>query len=184
MKIKNTLCILAVSTIMMACGGNQQKDATESNSETEGTENASEMDLNTMAEVDLSDFDLNASIYIPDDSKGKPEINTTNFGSIQIVVGKDYGIEIVPFGLTVSEKKEELEGDLVYDIEYLSESDNSIYFKRTIKDSDVKAEFHFFMTKEINGDLIEIKSLNQTYSERAIEKMIQSAKSLEEKPTA
>mgnify|MGYP000053011192 CR=1 FL=1 len=44
----------------------------------------------------------------PDETKGSPEVTATEWGGVEIMVGKNYGVEITPAGLTVAEKKEEL----------------------------------------------------------------------------
>jgi hypothetical protein len=172
--------ILMASLFLFSCGG-----TTETKEESNNTEELSTESYEGMTEVNLSEFGLEATIQIPDESKGKAEITETSFGSIQIVVGQNYGIEIVPFGLSIDEKKEELAGDLVYNVEYLTENPTLIEFKRTIKESDVEEEYHFFMSKELNGEVYEIKSISEmSFKKFALKSMVNSAKSLKMKNPA
>ncbi len=172
--------VLIASLFLFSCGG-----TAETKEESNSTEELSAESYEGMTEISLSEFGLEATIQIPDESKGKAEITETSFGSIQIVVGKNYGIEIVPFGLSIDEKKEELAGDLVYNVEYLTENPNLIEYKRTIKESDVEEEYQFFMNKELNGEVYEIKSISEmSFKKFALKSMVNSAKSLKMKNPA
>ena len=183
MKKLQLFSLIISAFVLFSCGGNSIPTAEEESQEKAMTEDAEEM--KDMEMIDLSEYDISASLYIPDANKGKPEFHATDWGSLELSVGKKYGIEIVPFGLTLDEKKGELEGDLVYKVEYLKEDPNYFIYKKSIADSDVEAEFHFFMNVELDGDVYEIKNLSdQPYSEKAIEKMIQSAASLAVKSPA
>lgn len=177
-----TIKYLGFATLLLsliACGGNtstEKENSEETISQEAGTE---KNDLTGMHQVDLSAYNLNASMYVPDDSKGKTTIATSSWGSIEISNGNTFALEIVPFGMSLAEKKEELAGDLVYTIEYLKENDQLIVYKKSIKDSETEAEYHFFMNVEIDGEIVEIKnSMEGSFSQRNIEKMVESARSL------
>jgi len=180
MKISRLLYTTAVISILFACNNAPSENATEEN--VEETSEKKEVDLSGMEEIDLSEYDLLATMLVPDESKGNREIGFTEAGNILIKVGSRYGIEIVPFGMTVAEKKEELAGGLVYNIGFIEETENSILYSKTIKDSEIEAETHFFYSAEINGELIEIKSLDGSpFSSGMIKKMLASAKSIKGK---
>lgn len=180
-KLKYTgLVVLAVT--LFACG-NAATEETESTSVETAVE-STENNYEGMEMVDLNGYDIPASIYIADGSKGKPDFRTTGWESLEIEVGKNFGIEIIPFGLTVAEKRTELEGDLVYEIEYLEEAPDKIVYRKTIKDSEVEPEVHFFFNKDLNGDNYTVKSLNKPYNKREIENMMIAAKSLSAKDPA
>ena len=176
MKLLNNLILATVVTLAFACGSgstneSESDNASESKAATEG-----------IKQIELSEYELNAQISVPDDSKGKAEVIATDWGSIEINVADWYGIEIVPYGITIAEKKAELTSDLVYSIDYLVEDENLILYKKTIADSDVDPEFHFFMTTEIDGELVEVKSsADKTFTKKQVEKMINSAKTLSPK---
>ncbi|MEQ8625510.1 MAG: hypothetical protein RJQ00_03745 [Vicingaceae bacterium] len=179
MKLLNQLIIATVVSLAFACGNgstNESEDEklSENNLQTEG-----------MKQIDLSEYELNATISVPDESKGEAEVVATDWGSIVISISDWYGIEIVPFGISIEEKKAELTADLVYSVEYLTEEENLIMYKKTIAESDVDPEFHFFMTTEINGELVEVKSAgDQTFTKKQVEAMINSAKTLSQKVDA
>lgn len=179
MKLLNQLIIVTAVSLAFACGNGSTNESegeklSENNVETEG-----------MKQVDLSEYELNASISIPDDSKGKAEIISTDWGSIEINVSDWYSIEIVPYGISIAEKKAELASDLVYSVEYLTEEENLILYKKTIAESDVDPEFHFFMTTEVDGELVEVKSAgDKAFTKKQIETMISSAKTLSQKVEA
>ena len=160
---------------LIACGGGENSSKENTTDESAMSEESKrEADYKGMEMLDLTPYDIYASIYIPDASKGKPEISTTDWGSIEIVVGKNYGVEVAPAGLTVEEKKAELEADLVYSIEYIEDSPDKIVYKKVIKQmaensDDYKPEVHFFMNVDTGGEMFEVKSLNNEYREKAIQ---------------
>jgi hypothetical protein len=136
-----------------------------------------------LMEVDLSDYNIMATIMIPDESKGKAVIEENSMGGVDIQVGDRYGVIINPFGLTKEEFKNDLMDNGVYQIELKEESDMHFLYKRMITDADIEPEFHFFMNKEINGELYEIKSMpDKGFSEGAQDQMYESAQTLKEKP--
>ncbi len=181
MKKLKYICLFVLSISLFACGGETKStegETTESNTESSST------DFKGMELVELSQYGIDASIYIADATKGKQDLRLTDQESLEIEVGKRYGVEIVAYGLTVAEKKEELAGDLVYEIEYIEDSPNKIVYKKTIKDNEVEPEVHFLLTTELNDEPYTVQSLNKVYNEKAIQKMITSAESLTAKKPA
>lgn len=170
-----SISLIGLALLFSACEGNA-----DSNTEVEGTETnettteSSEENLNA---IDLGEYDLPGNISIPTDESGKAEISTTDWGSVEIRVGNRYGVELVPFGMSVDEVRAELESDLVYEINFIETTENLLFYEKKIKDSDIDAEYHFFYTTEFDGDILEIKSLGESYSKSAVESMIVSAKS-------
>ncbi len=167
--------VIAVSFV--ACGGDAKSTDTSSPETTEPAETKVE-DYKGMELANLSDYGVDGSLQIPDKSKGPQKIQTSSIESIEIMVGNAFGIEVITFGQTVAEKKTELDGDLVYRIEYIEETPEKLLYKKTLKDSDIDPEFHFYLTKNINGELFSVQSLNKVYKQKWVEKMIVSAESL------
>tara|TARA_B110000503_G_C7131325_1_gene406925 strand:+ start:1294 stop:1608 length:315 start_codon:yes stop_codon:yes gene_type:complete len=98
---------------------------------------------------------------------------------VTVEVSDKFGIDINPFGLKVSEKKEELNGDLVYTIEYIEDTADKIIYKKSITDNEeIEAEYQFYLTKSIGGELFSLQSLPKVFSQKAIDKMILSAESV------
>lgn len=175
-KIKYTsLFVLAFA--LFACGDKTPESTEETVTETVVEEN----NYKGMEMVDLTAYDIPASIYIADKDKGKQVFNPTSRESLEIEVGKKFGIEITPFGFSVAEKKEELSNSLVYSVEFIEDSPNKIVYKKTIPESDLDPEFHFFYTTSMNGDTYSVESLNKAYTEKSIQKMVSAAESLEYK---
>jgi len=174
MKKLKFIGLFALSMSVFACGGGESPEAG-----SEAVETASaEVDYKGMEWTDLTEFGVNASLQIPNGDKGPQRIQNSATESVEIIVGTSYGIEVIPFGLTVEEKKAGLDGDLVYTIEYLEDTPDKVVYKKTIKDTDVEPEFHFLLMKEIDGESYSIQSLNKAYKQRWIEKMVISAESL------
>lgn len=178
MKIKKYLLIAAVTIFAAACDQKAEKD----DSKQADTEETTENDYSQMQVVSLDDYNVPAKIYLPNTSKGKALISELSSGGVEIIIGDHFGIEIIPFGLSKEEFKAELNGDLVYTIDYLEENEQSILYKKTIKDSEVDAEFHFFLEKDLNGDVYELKSLREMeFNESAAKQMLKAAKSFQSK---
>ena len=168
---------LALSISLIACGGGDTPKK-ENTNETEISESKSP-DYSNMEKVDLTAFGVYASIQLPKAEKGPHKMENTATESVTIEVSDKFGIEITPFGLTVAEKKKELDGGLVYTIEYMEESENKLIYKKSIAESDeVEDEYHFFLTKSVDGELYSIQSLPKAFREKSIEKMIISAESV------
>ncbi|MEQ8910369.1 MAG: hypothetical protein RIC95_14325 [Vicingaceae bacterium] len=182
MKIFKISIFFVFALALIACGGNStSNNSTEAK---EGKQTASEEKANysNMKQLDLAEYNVPAFIYVLNESKGRQKIEETAYGSVQIEVGDRFGIEIVPFGLSLAEFKDELENDMVYQIESIEEGENYFIYKKTIANSGTEAEYHFFLSTELEGDLYEVKSMNEKeFGKGAIEQMLNSAKSLSSK---
>lgn len=166
---------------MMACGSGETNSDANAETASENSEGSSE-DYSGMREVDLSDYGISASIMTPPETKGKLEIEETSFGSLVIKVGDKFGVEIVPFGLTIAEAKEEMDQGGLYQIEILEEGENHLLYKKSIPDSEVQEEFHIFMNVEMNGEIYEIKSLAEIeLKEAQARNILKAAKSFKAK---
>lgn len=171
MKTLNKFILLGLVAGIVACGN---KEEPKNSPEVEDTIEEA-VDLSGMEEVSLSDYQMEASIYIPNNKK--PEIMGTDWGSTEIRVGEYFGLEILPSGISVAEFKEQLATDLVYTIAYIEDSENLVIYTKSIEGSDIKAEHHFFMNVEVKGELFEIKSLAEMgFSKLSVEKMVNAAK--------
>ncbi|MFT6166893.1 MAG: hypothetical protein ACJAV5_001431 [Vicingaceae bacterium] len=169
---------LAMSISILACGGGDSTK-TDSDGQTEVTDSPS-ADYSNMEQISLFDFGVDANIQLPKEDKGPRKIETSATGSVTVEVSDKFGIDINPFGLTVSEKKEELNGDLVYTIEYIEDTADKIIYKKSITDNEeIETEYHFYLTKSIGGELFSVQSLPKVFSQKAIDKMILSAESVD-----
>ena len=177
--MKNSYLILFTASLMsFAACESTKSDKEETTVETEEVTADEAADYSGMQKLDLSDYAIAGSLYIPNENKGKAKINETAYGSVQIVVGDRFGLEIVPFGQSLEEKKAELSNDLVYELNVIEEDENYMMFEKSIKESDVEPEYHFFMNVELDGEIYEIKSItDNAYSKAAVESMLKSAQS-------
>lgn len=179
---KPYLTLLIVSLIHLAACENSTSQKEESANETTEVKSDAEANYQGMKQVDLTDYTIPASLYIPDEKKGVAKISETAYGSVQIEVGDRFGLEIVPFGQSLKDKKADLANDLVYTVNIIEEDENYVLFEKSIKDSDIEAEYHFFMNVELDGELYELKSVSdKAYSKAAAESMLKSAKSFSPK---
>ena len=176
--IRLTLSTLIISALF-ACSSGGGNDTTADGADSTQVENAAAEDYSDMTEVNLSEYGIAASIMVPGENKGKLEMEETSWGSITLKVGDKFGIEIVPFGLTLEEMKAEMDQGGVYQIEIIEEDPNYLLYKRSIPNAEVKDEYHFFMYKEINGESYEIKSMaDMELKELAARTALKAAKSL------
>jgi len=174
MKKLQLISALAIAMSLIACGGGES-----SGTDNVETSDSTSVDYSNMEQVNLFDFGVDANIQLSKEDKGPRKIQNSATESVTIEVNDKFGIEINPFGLTVAEKKEELDGDLVYTIEYIEETADKIVYKKSITDNEeIEAEHHFFLTKNIGGELYSVQSLPNVFSKKAIDKMIVSAESL------
>ena len=158
---KTNIVFLGLAIIgITACGPSEEKANKEDlkNDTVESAEKNTPADLTDMEEVDLSEAGLPLSIFIPNNN-GKPEIKATEWGSIEIRIADNFGLEIVPSGISVEERKTELNNDIVYTYNFIEDSPLLITYEQSIPDSGVEPEHHFFMNTEIAGELIEIRSI-------------------------
>jgi len=84
MKNLRFTAVLAISLGLFACGGNSA-ETTEENATTTETP---AVDYKGMEMVDLSEYDVPASMYLADQSKGKRDIRMSEMGTTQVEVAR------------------------------------------------------------------------------------------------
>ena len=155
---------------LFACG-----NGGESTGEDESTEKASTM---KGAVTDLSPYGLNCVITLPDGESSQLEINTNDWGGVEIVKGETFMIEMANGDGDLALLKSDLEGDLVYQAEVIEETPEYLLYKREIPGSGMDPEYHFLYVFNNGGDIIEIQNMKSAnFNEEAIRKMLESAKS-------
>jgi len=156
---------------LTSCGNEKTEDAP-----TEDTA----IDLKDFEELDLSRWGFNISLMVPNsDENGSPQITLTEMGSIQVVVGSGFGIEIMYGEGDIELLKTDLKEDLVFSSEILKEEKNALIYTQDIPNSGVKTQNHFFYTTKLNADTYEVRDLMEgVYGEGMIEKMLAAAKSI------
>lgn len=183
MKSSKLILTAAISSAFLftACssGGGNAEAGTESDSLSTASEVVE--DYSDMQEVDLSEYGMMASVFVP--KSGKVEMVETSWGSVEIMVGDKFGMEVVPFGFTIAEKKDELKQSSVFETEIIEDKDNYFLYKKTIPNSEIMEEYHFFLNQTIDGEIYEVKSMaDLELKEAQARKVLKAAKSLKAKP--
>jgi hypothetical protein len=148
MKKLPLLSLLLIAFVAFSCGGGEKSE--NQSSEKVATETLpSSLARGTML-LDLSDYFIPFSLYVPDSNRGIPNILETGYGETEIEVGTTFHIMVAEGG-NVADKKVSLAGELMYTNEIIEEGTDFMLYKSTIKDSHLEPEFHFYAVKQING---------------------------------
>lgn len=179
----NFVIYLLVSASLLACGGNGEgKGENESSDSTMVEGQSADIDLSSMQELDLREFGLGANIYLPKD-QGKLIVEESAYGTIVVELGERFAMEVVPFAENIVDKRNELEQGSVFQIEVLEERKDYMFYKKYIPGSEVLEEYHFYLTKEIDGEIVAVKTLDDMeLKEGAARKILESAKTLSSLP--
>lgn len=184
MKLKHIFLFTATFGLV-ACGSGGEQNEQASTDSTKVINQATDADYGQMQEVKLNDFGLMASIYLPSENKGPLMVKESSYGTIVMKVGERFGLEVVPFGLSIIEKRNELEQGTVFKIEVLEERQEYMLYRKFIPGSEVLEEFHIYLTKEIDGELIAVKSIDDMeLKEAQAREVLKSAKSLKAMPAS
>ena len=155
-----------------SCGDKTTNDAT--------TEDLEVTELKGYEEIDLSKWGFNLTMMIPNaEENGEPKIELTEMGSVQIVIGSSFGVEIMYGEGNIELLKKDLKEDLVFSSEILKEEENAIVYTQDIPDAGVKTQNHFFYKAQVGNDTFEVRDLMEgEYGEGMIEKMLTAAKTI------
>jgi hypothetical protein len=146
------------------------------------------------AKLTLSDFDFNASIFIPDETAGigasfKPIISHEEDFKWTISAGPNFTLFIEDYG-DYSSLMDEFEAKIsksdFFDISIISKKNGIILYQRSIKKntlSDASSKenhisFHLYAIKNINGIYYELKNKEEGNTKKVIELMEKSVESL------
>ena len=146
------------------------------------------------SKLTLSDFDFNASIFIPDETAGigasfKPIISHEEDFKWTISAGPNFTLFIEDYG-DYSSLMDEFEAKIsksdFFDISIISNKNGIILYQRSIKKntlSDASSKenhisFHLYAIKNINGIYYELKNKEEGNTKKVIELMEKSVESL------
>jgi hypothetical protein len=146
------------------------------------------------AKLTLSDFDFNASIFIPDETAGigasfKPIISHEEDFKWTISAGPNFTLFIEDYG-DYSSLMDEFEAKIsksdFFDISIISKKNGIILYQRSIKKntlSDASSKenhisFHLYAIKNINGIYYELKNKEEGDTRKVIKLMEKSVESL------
>lgn len=174
--------ILFTSFIMASCG----TDAATTDGTTDGKDStleATEIDLTGLREFDLTPYDLNAIIYIPEkyyttESQEQkfvqPDIEHNDGEALWIITipgEKYFNIEIEDWGTVAqsiaTEKADHIDKGNIYDFIYTEEGADYMVFSRLLKSENTTLSkedlqgmpnYHFYCVKNIDNSYITIKT--------------------------
>lgn len=160
---------IIVLTLTACGGGNEQVDNKVESEILKGYE-----------ELNLSEWGFNLKIMIPkSDIHGKPSVVLTERGTLEIIVGIDFGIEIMYGDGNIALLKQDLEEDLIFTSEIILEEKNALVYAQNIPDAGVQTQNHFLYRAEVGTEIFEVRDvIDSEYSSGMIEKMLESAKTI------
>ena len=156
-------------TTLISCGGDEVKENPQEQVQLKGFE-----------QLDLTKWGFNLTVMVPEaETHGDPEVTLTERGALEVLVGSDFGIEIMYGEGDLELLKMDLKDDLVFKSEIIKEEENALIYKQDIPDSGVKTQNHFFYKAVVGADTYEVRDiLEGEYGEGMIEKMLEAAKTL------
>jgi hypothetical protein len=113
------------------------------------------------------------------DMNGAAEVRLTERGTLEIVIGLDYGLEIVFGDGDIELLKTDLREGLVFNSEIVKEEKNALVYTQDIPNSGVKTQNHFMYRAEVGEKTYEVRDVSEReYGSGMIEKMLTSAKTI------
>jgi hypothetical protein len=154
-----------------ACGGDEAGNTDET---------VETVELKGYEELNLSEWGFNLTVMVPEaEIHGDPEVVLTERGALEIVVGLDFGLEIMFGEGDLELLKMDLKDDLVFTSEIVKEEENAIIYTQDIPDSGVKTQNHFLYKAEVGTDVYEIRDIvDGEFGSGMIEKMLEAAKTV------
>jgi len=171
--MKNFIYLILSVILFTACGEDSNVD-----SETEQTSGLEEYE-----EIDLTQWGFEMSIMVPNaEGNGDPEITLTERGALEILIGNDFGIEIMFGEGNLALLKADLKEDLVFTAKIVEEEEDALVYIQNIPNTEVKEQNHFFYKKSIGNDIYEVRDLiDGEYGLEMIKKMLAAAKTIKHK---
>lgn len=127
--------------------------------------------------IDFATHFYPLTMYIPDSSRGDVIISSDN-DILDVQVGDIFHVSIA-YGGDIANKKSELQADLLYKYEMISESDSILVYSQLLPDQSTTF-YHFYALRKMDGELYEIQDVSeeQTFSKKRIEKMVEFIKTI------
>lgn len=167
----------AILFTLASCGGGSSETSDEA---TDSTATVSDLPASLQrgsVEADLSDYFVNATITIPDESRGEHSITANDFGETRIKVGTIYDViiaELIEGDL--NSHIQMLNEDITFTNEIVEQGDDYILYKSSIANSSIDPVFHFYAIKTFDGIAYEIHDYNEEggYAESVARMMMES----------
>lgn len=162
---------ITISGLTIAsCGGNDQP----------AEEKIEKVVLKGYEELNLAEWGFNLTLMVPQaDFHGEPEVTLTEKGSLEVIVGLDFGLEIMYGDADFALLKSDLSEDLIFTSEILKEEEKAIIYAQKIEGAGVKTQNHFLFKAEIGTEVYEVRDVvGNEYGVGMIEKMLEAAKTI------
>lgn len=132
-----------------------------------------------MMEVDLTPHGFPVSIMIPDSTKGTPSITAQPWGAVEIKVGKHYQVSIAEGEGDIALAKSDVTSNDVNKLKrFLKDEPTLIFYESEI----TQPEYHFYTVVKTGNSSFVIEDIKgEVFSEKDVERMIESAKSIKAK---
>ena len=137
-------------------------------------------ELKGFEELDLSQWGFNLTVMVPNkELNGYPQVTLTERGALEVVVGADFGLEIMYGEGDIELLKMDLKEDLVFTSEITKEDSVSIIYTQDIPNSGVKTQNHFLYKAVVGKDIYEVRDiLDGEYGSGMIEIMLNAARTV------
>ena len=150
-----------------------------------GTEDT--VDLGNVNELDLNEYGYPLVISVPKASQSTPEpiIDVLDWGAVEIRVGTNFAVQISGGDGDMAMVKEDIGMDDVYAATYIVDEADAILYSWTIKDTDLKPEYRFFVIKMDGNNAYEIRNIvDEPFSEGAAKRMFDIARAIKVQPAS
>lgn len=166
--------MIVLTASIFACGGGETAEADLAVAEKENL-------IKDYEPLDLTTWGFNMTMLVPNAKDyGDVEVTLTERGSLEIKVGRSFGLEIAYGEGDIALLKSDLKDNLVYVSEIILEEPDALIYKQEIPDSGIKTKNHFFYKAVVGSDVYEVRDLiDGKYGKKFIEKMLAAAKTLQ-----
>lgn len=173
------LLMLPLALLFTQCGdGNGNGE--------DGTEET--VDLGRTEDIDLNEYGYPMVISVPKsgDVDSSYTIQELDWGALEIRVGMNFAIQISGGDGDMALAKEDIDGELIYESNYVVDEPDAILYSLTNKMApDMDVSFRFFVIKRDGAHAYEIRSIvDEGYSEGATTKMFNIAKAIKIQPAS
>jgi hypothetical protein len=160
------LLMIPVAAAFVSCGGEKKEETAK---------------IPGMMEVDLSPYGIQATMMIPDSTKGIADIQAQSYG-VEIKVGKSYQILVKEGDEDIELKKSDIKSNEVFKLKrYVKEEPTLLFYEVALPDAE-QGQYHFFaIVKAGNSTYIVEDIQEEAFTEKDIERMVESAKSIKPK---
>ena len=169
--ILNITLSLALVALVTSCGGKKQN------------ENEALVAPQGLRYFDISKTGMNAFVLIPDSSFGILDTVMQSSGEYLVKVGKDYQVAIVETAGDLNQKKADVAGDDVNKLKkYIVDEATTLMWESGIGDL---SEFHFYHIAKLGNRTYVFEDIKgESFSQQAIQKMLDACKQVKEKKVA